>query len=95
MKGETLYVRVLGGMQEDLPQGPLSSTLIENWTFDKGTQALSSRVGYEKYRPAVGSQFAPFSTLGRIDSLHVMQQSPGGARQTILFESGGTLYLYS
>ena len=59
MKGKTLQVRGLAGMQSSLPQNPEAATLIENWTVDRDTQALSSRVGYEKYRPGVPSQFAP------------------------------------
>ena len=94
MKGQTLQVRVAGGMEETLPQQPHSATLIENWTIDRRTQAFSSRIGFEKYRPDPAVKFAPFTTLGRIDSLFVLNQSPGGARQSILLESGGTLYLY-
>jgi hypothetical protein len=94
MKGQTLQVRIAGGMDETLPQHPYSATLIENWTVDRRTQAFSSRIGFEKYRPDPAEKFAPFTTLGRIDSLFVLNQAPGGARQSILFESGGTLYLY-
>ena len=81
-------------MTRDLPQAPESATLIENWTVDPATEGLVSRVGYERYRPNVASGFSPFTSLGRIDSLYVSQQLPGGARQHILFESGGVLYLY-
>jgi hypothetical protein len=94
MKGKTLQVRNLRGMDESLPQGIDSATLIENFTVDKRSKALSSRVGYEKYRPSIASAFTPFGALGRIDSLFVLNQSPGGARQSILFESGGALYLF-
>ena len=94
MKGSTVQVRILGGMQQTLPQQPQDANLIENMTLDVDTQAFSSRVGYEKYRPDPTDQFNPFGAIGRIDSLFVLQQLPGGARQAILFESGGTLYLY-
>ena len=94
MKGQTLLVRVVGGMEETLPQQTHSGTLIENGTVDRRTQALSSREGFEKYRPDPAVKFAPFTTLGRIDSLYVLNQTAGGARQSILLESGGTLYLY-
>ena len=94
MKGSIVQVRILGGMQQTLPQEVQHATLIENMTLDSDTQAFSSRVGYEKYRPDPTDQFNPFGSLGRIDSLFVVQQIPGGARQAILFESGGTLYLY-
>ena len=94
MKAQTLQVASLGGMFEGLPQPPQSATRIENMTVDPRTGALSSRVGYEKYRVGASSQFAPFTSLGRIASLFVLNQLPGGARQSILLESGGKLYLY-
>lgn len=94
MKGQTLQVRVVGGMEQSLPQQPVNANLIDNWTVERSTLGLSSRVGYEKYRPDPADGFTPFGALGRIDSLFVMQQSTGGARQSILFESGGALYLY-
>jgi len=94
MKGQTLQVRIAGGMEETLPQQPHSATLIENMTVDRRTQAFSSRIGFEKYRPSAAVKFAPFTSLGRIDSLFVLNQTSGGARQSILFESGGSLYLY-
>jgi hypothetical protein len=94
MRGQTLQVRIVGGMEETLPQQPHSATLIENMTVDRRTQAFSSRIGFEKYRPDGAVKFAPFTTLGRIDSLFVLNQTAGGARQSILLESGGILYLY-
>lgn len=94
MRGADLQVRSVGGMQQALPQDPASATLIENWAVDPRTKGLSSRIGYEKYRPSVAAQWAPWQTLGRIDSIFVMQQSTGGARQTILFEADGGLYMY-
>lgn len=94
MMGQTLQVRVVGGMEQTLPQDPLSANLIENWAVDRASLGLTSRVGYEKYRPDPLDGFTPFGALGRIDSLYVMQQSVAGGRQSILFESGGVLYLY-
>lgn len=94
MKGQTLQTRVVAGMQTQLPQDPEKANLIENWSVDHDTGALLSRVGYEKYRPDPAVAWSPFSALGRIDSIYVLQQSVAGARQSILFESGGTLYLY-
>jgi len=94
MKGQTLQIRVVGGMEQSLPQDPVNANLIENWAVDRATLGLSSRVGYEKYRPDPADVWAPFGALGRIDSLYVMQSSVSGARQSILFESGGSLFLY-
>jgi hypothetical protein len=94
MRGQVQQVRVAKGMQQQLPQPPDSATLIENWTVDQRTGALSSRLGYEKYRVDATDKFVPFATTKRIDSIYVLQQQPGGARQSILFETGGFLYLY-
>ena len=94
MKGQTVQVRVAAGMQRDLPQSPESASLVENWGVDNATEGFTSRIGYERYRPSISVGFAPFSSLGRIDSLFVAQQLPGGARQHIFFESSGQLYLY-
>ncbi len=94
MKGETVQVRQLGLMQTDRPQRPESATLVDNWRVDPRTKGLTSRIGYEKYRVGASSQWAPFTNLGRVDSLFVHQQSAGGARQSILFEADGSLYLY-
>lgn len=94
MRGSTVQVRILGGMQQTLPQEIEHATLIENMTLDEDTQAYSSRVGYERYRPDPADQFNPFGALGRIDSVYVLQQLPSGARQSVLIEAGNTLYLY-
>ena len=94
MRGQIQQVRVAKGMQQQLPQPLDSATLIENWTVDQRTGAFSSRLGYEKYRVAASDKFVPFATTKRIDSVYVLQQQPGGARQSILFETGGFLYLY-
>jgi hypothetical protein len=94
MKGQTLQVRVVGGMAQDLPQPIESASIVDNWIVDPGTQGFSSRIGYEKYRPDAADKFNPFNNLGRIDSIFVAQGSPNGARQSILFETLGTLYLF-
>ena len=95
MRGQTLQVRVLGGMAQDLPQPAEGASLIENWTVDPRTQGISTRIGYEKYRPLASAGYAPFGSTPRVDSLFVAQGSVNGARQTILFEAGGVLYLYN
>ncbi len=59
MRGSTVQVRILGGMQQTLPQEIEHATLIENMTLDEDTQAYSSRVGYERYRPALLYNHAP------------------------------------
>lgn len=85
--------RPLGGLQTTLPQAPTAASLLTNWTVDKATNAWSSKVGYERYRPDPLAGFDPFTSTWRIDSLHVYQGASTGSRQIILFESRGTLYL--
>jgi hypothetical protein len=81
-------------MQANVPQDPGDCNLLENVTVDKRTLAWSTRVGYEKYRPNPTTLWSPFSGLKRVDSLFVAQGLAGGARQTILLESGGAMYLF-
>ena len=95
MRGQTLQVRVLGGMAQDLPQPAEAASLIENWTVDPRIQGISTRVGYERYRPNASVGFAPFASTSRIHSIFVSQGSTGGSRQAILFESDGQLRLYN
>ena len=94
MQGVTTQTQELGPIVEFLPQPVDASTVLENVTVDPSTFGWSTRVGYEKYRPDPADKFAPFNTLGPIDSLYVYEMAPGGAKYCILFESGGTLYLY-
>jgi len=56
-----------------------------------GSGGWSSRIGWEPYFPNISLGYAPFSGLGRIDSLFVW--SPSAGMYFVLFESGGTLYL--
>jgi len=92
--GITQQFRELGAVVEFLPQPADSFTRLENVTVDPQTFGWSTRVGFEKYRPDPAVGFKPFQALGPIDSLFVYEQAPGGQRYTILFESGGTLFLY-
>lgn len=94
MQGITQQFRELGAVVEFLPQPADSFTRLENVTVDPQTFGWSTRVGYEKYRANPVHKFAPWANLGPIDSLHVYEQLPGGSRYSILFESGGTLYLF-
>lgn len=94
MQGITQQFRELGPVVEFLPQPADSFTRLENVTVDPQTFGWSTRVGYEKYRPSAAANFQPFQNLGPIDSLYVFEQMPGGERYSILFESGGNLYLY-
>jgi hypothetical protein len=94
MQGITQQFRELGAVVEFLPQPADAFTRLENVTVDPATFGWSTRVGFEKYRPNPAFRFEPFHNLGPIDSLFVFEQLPGGRRYSILFESGGTLYLF-
>lgn len=96
MKAARIDVPALGGINERQPQPTDVATEAVNLTVDERTLGWSTRVGYEAYRVDLAAGFTPYSgsgTLGRIDSLFVHQGLPGATRQSILFESGGRLYL--
>lgn len=93
MKGTTVEARKLGGLQTTLPQDGPNATELVNFTVDPDTEGWSTRVGYERYRPDPVDGFQPFQNTGRIDSLFVFQGGGQGSRQTLMLESGGTLYL--
>jgi hypothetical protein len=48
----------------------------------------STRIGYEPYFPNITSGYAPFATLGPIDSLYVGSSNGTPATFYVLFESG-------
>lgn len=81
-----LSTRLVGVLGEN-------ASRIENFVIDRATGGWSSRVGYEKFDPKASSLFDPFGSIGPIYSVHVHQGLSGGARQSILFEAGGSLYL--
>lgn len=93
MKGQVTSITPLGGMQLRQPADPDTAYLLENVTVDNDTIGWSSRVGYERYVPSTGIGFAPFASLGRIDSLYCFRAGVSNSRYSILLESGGTLYL--
>ena len=94
MQGITDQTPELGAVVEFLPQPKDAMSVLENVTVDPNTLGWSTRVGYEKYRPNAAVKFQPFHNLGPIYSLFVYEQQPSGSRYTVLFESGGTLYLF-
>jgi len=94
MKGKVLQAPALEGMHERVPAPVPAAELVQNMTVDPTTGGWSSRVGYERYRPNPAVKFQPFTTMGRVDSIHVFDQVGGGARYHVLLESAGTLSLY-
>ena len=91
MKNTQAQVKALGGLYEKLPQAPDGATELTNWTVDKYTGGWDDRIGYERFNPVQASNFAPFSAIGRIDSLTNFSRHQG-AQENFLFESAGTLY---
>lgn len=88
-----ITIRPLTGMESQLPQTEQAATEIVNMTIDPDHGGWSSKIGYEPYRANYSVGYAPFSALGRIDSLFVANSQVSGSRETILLESGGSLYL--
>ena len=74
----------LEGVDEKLPQGDKSATIIENMTVDERTGGWDSRVGWEKFFPS-DDLFGPFNNYKRIHSLYCWSAHQG-ARQFYLYE---------
>tara|TARA_R100000773_G_C4221230_1_gene120286 strand:- start:4967 stop:7111 length:2145 start_codon:yes stop_codon:yes gene_type:complete len=97
MKNTTVQIKALSGLYEKLPQAQDGATELINWTVDKYTGGWDNRIGYERYNPIPSGDFLPFSTgsvttaTNKIDSLFVFSRHQG-AMQSVLLESGGTLY---
>lgn len=81
----------LSGLHQEVPAPGTSASKLINFTVDAPTQGWDNRIGYEKYFVGEDTLYAPFSSLGRIDSLFVWPKH-AGALEYILFETGGTLY---
>lgn len=92
MKGTNTAIAPLGGLQQRQPADPASAYVLQNWTADPETEGFSTRLGYERYVPTSGINFAPFSALGGIDSLYCFNAGVSGNKYALLLESGGTLY---
>jgi len=83
---------VIGGFVSELPQNPQNAAEAVNLTVDDDTGGWSTRIGYEPFRPG-RNDWDPFSSVGPIYGLHAAQELATGARQHILFEADGDLYL--
>ena len=91
MKNTQVQVKALAGLYEKLPQPQEVATELNNWTVDKYTGGWDNRIGYERFNPLVPTSFAPFASLGRIDSMFIFSKHQG-AMQALIVESNGTLY---
>ena len=80
------------GVYIGIPAPTSSANRLSNWRYDAKTQAWSNELGYEKFY-ANRNDFGDFggSAQRKIDSLYCWSQH-SGARQSILFETNGTLY---
>jgi len=90
MKNRVVSIRSLGGIDQLLPQPESSASIIINWTVDEDTGGWSTRYGYERYNPRATSNFSPFSSLRRIDSIYIHSRR-NRAMETVLFTSEGSL----
>ena len=91
MKNTTVQIKALSGLFEKLPQKQDGATELVNWTVDKYTGGWDNRIGYERYNPLPSGTFAPFASLGRIDTMFVFSRHQG-AMQSVFLEADGTLY---
>ncbi len=92
MNQNTFQAPLVGGVTTSLPQNPQNAAEAVNLRVDEVTKAWTTRVGYEPYRPGQ-SNWNPFASVGPIYGLHAAQGLANGARQHVLFESDGSLYL--
>ena len=92
MKQNVAQAPLAGGVETKLPQNPSNAGAAVNLTVDKSTGGWSTRLGYEPFI-ASPTNWTPFGSVGPVTSLHCAQDLAGGARQHLLFESNGTLYL--
>jgi hypothetical protein len=92
MRQTPFNVPVAGGVATRLPQQPANAGIAQNLTTDRETGGWSTRVGYEPF-VVDPSNWNPFNSLGPVYGLHAAQELAGGARQHILLEADGTLWL--
>ena len=76
-----------------IPAPPQSANRLQNFTYDAKTKAWCTNTGFEKFF-SNQSNFGPFEArLQReVDSVYCFQQHTG-ARQSILFETNGKLFI--
>ncbi len=92
MKQNVYQTALAGGFETKLPQNPQNAGKADNLTIDKTTGGWSTRVGYEMWLTG-SSNWSPFASTGPITSMHTRQGVAGGARQSVMYEADGTLYL--
>lgn len=92
MNGKNLEVTPLSGMDQRIPSTERSAELVQNFTVDPQTLGWDDRIGYEPYLPGT-TDWSPFSSLGRIDSVYAWSRHQGALEQ-ILLEYGGKLYQF-
>ena len=92
MKQQVYQTPLAGGVSTKLPQNPQDAGKADNLVIDKTTGGWSTRVGYEPWVPGATS-WVPFASTGPVYALHCTQGVAGGARQHVLYESDGTLFL--
>lgn len=91
MKASNVKVPALAGIDQRIPAAKATAAEMENWRSDTQTGGWNNRLGYEKLLTST-STFAPFTALGRIDSVFCWSQRSAALRW-LLMESAGVLYL--
>ena len=90
MRASNVKVSFLEGIDQRIPAGKATAAEMENWRSDTQTGGWNNRLGYEKLLTST-STFAPFTALGRIDSVFCWSQRSAALRW-LLVESAGVLY---
>jgi len=91
-KVNRLDVNPQKGVYIGIPAPANTANQLMNWKYDSKTKAWSNELGYEKYFSS-RSNFGDFAggAQRKIDSIYNWSQH-SGARQSLLFETNGTLY---
>lgn len=90
----TIRVSKINGIDTRNPQPQSACTALTNWAWDQRNNGWDNRIGYERYFFQSSSSWAPFTGMGRIDTVHVWN-THSGARNFVFFETGGALYMLS
>lgn len=90
MKDTNVKLTTLSGLYEAYPQPADHLTELVNWAVDPYTGGWTNKIGFEKYA-SYRTNWTPFP-LTKIDSMFYVQKHQG-AQDSLLLESGGTLYI--
>lgn len=83
--------RLLLGLDERHGADEKTATRLINWTWDALRSGWDNRIGYEPFFSDPELCWAPWTGMGPVDSVHCFP-AHGGALETWIIESGGTMY---